>query len=155
MNLYEMTTAARNLYELLSEGEIDEQTVKDNLEAIGTEEKLESYCKVIRTFQSDVEALKAEKLRLAEKQARCERAIARMKEAVSAYLGAVGKDSESAGVFTVSLRPFQHVEINGDLPEEYYVYRDPRPDKDMIRKALQEGKQLNATLVTENRVQIK
>ena len=48
MNLYEMTAAANELYALLTADEIDEETVKDTLEAMGSEENLESCCVVIR-----------------------------------------------------------------------------------------------------------
>lgn len=40
MTLYELTAQASELYELLQNEEIDEQTFTDTLEAIGTEEKL-------------------------------------------------------------------------------------------------------------------
>lgn len=55
MNLYEMTAAANELYALLTVDEIDEETVKDTLEAMGAEEKLESCCVVIRELEADAE----------------------------------------------------------------------------------------------------
>ena len=68
MRLYEMTVAANQLYDMLTSGEIDEQTFNDTLEAMGTEEKLESYCKVIRQLEGDAEMLKTEKERIEKKQ---------------------------------------------------------------------------------------
>ena len=68
MNLYEMTAAANELYALLTADEIDEETVKDTLEAMGTEEKLESCCVVIRELEADAEKFKKEKDRLAARQ---------------------------------------------------------------------------------------
>ena len=79
MTLYEMTTAANALYEMLCNNEIDAQTITDTLEAMGAEEKLESYCKVIRQLEADAEALKAEKARIADKQKTVENSVARMK----------------------------------------------------------------------------
>ena len=73
MNLYEMTQAANELYELLTSGEIDEQTFADTLEAMGTEEKLENYCKVIRQLEYDAEMLKAEKERIDKKKKNVEK----------------------------------------------------------------------------------
>ncbi len=43
MNIYEMTQQAEALYELLCLGEIDEQTFNDTLEAIGTDDKVNTY----------------------------------------------------------------------------------------------------------------
>ena len=41
--LYQMTAQAQFLYDLLENEEIDAQTLKDTLEGIGSNEKLESY----------------------------------------------------------------------------------------------------------------
>lgn len=61
MTLYEMTANAIYLYDLLSNGDIDEQTVNDSLEGMDVAGKLEDYCKVIRQFEADAAAYKAEK----------------------------------------------------------------------------------------------
>lgn len=53
MTLYEMTGAVAELYELLQNGDIDEQVYADTLEAIGAEEKLESYCKIWTQLETD------------------------------------------------------------------------------------------------------
>ena len=47
--LYELTNQANALYELLQGEEIDEQTFNDTLEAMGAGEKIESYCKIIKS----------------------------------------------------------------------------------------------------------
>ena len=46
--LFEMTQQATELYEMLQAEEIDEQTFSDTLEAMGTGEKIEGYCQVIK-----------------------------------------------------------------------------------------------------------
>lgn len=59
--LFEMTQQANTLYELLQNEEIDEQIFNDTLEAMGTEEKIESYCQIISypdTLQSFEIAIK-------------------------------------------------------------------------------------------------
>ena len=54
MTLYEMSETARQLYELLEAGEIDEQTVNDTMESIGASEKLESYVYIQRQLESEI-----------------------------------------------------------------------------------------------------
>ena len=53
MTLYEFTGAAKDLYALLENDEIDEQTFHDTLEAIGAEDKVESYCQIISQLEAD------------------------------------------------------------------------------------------------------
>jgi hypothetical protein len=158
MNLYEMTVTANELYELLTSGEIDEQTFKDTLEAMGTEEKLESYCKVIRQLEADAEVLKAEKTRIADKQKTAENSIARMKLAVSEFLKAKGVQKEEAGIFKVALSASKAVEITDPtaIPEEYIKPAKVEFDKSAIRKVLMSGKIIPGTELKINEgVQIK
>ena len=138
MNLYEMTMAASSLYEMLCNNEIDEQTITDTLDAMGVEEKLESYCKVIRQLEADAEALKAEKARIADKQKTVENSVARMKLAVQEFLKAKGVQKENAGIFKVALSTSKSVEIvdPSAIPTEYIKPAKIEFDKAAIRKVL-------------------
>lgn len=141
MNLYEMTTNAMALYELLTSGEIDEQTFNDTLEAMGTEEKLESYCKVIRQLEADAEMLKAEKERITNKQKVAENSIARMKTAIANFMHAQNTDKSSAGIFSVALSTSKAVSIvdESKIPVRFLVEQAPKIDKAAIRKELLAG----------------
>ena len=138
MTLYEMTNAANALYEMLSNNEIDAQTITDTLEAMGAEEKLESYCKVIRQLEADAEALKVEKARIADKQKTVENSIARMKLAVQEFLKAKGVQKDNAGIFKVALSSSKSVEITDPsaIPTEYIKPAKIEFDKAAIRKVL-------------------
>lgn len=144
MNLYEMTTNAMALYELLISGEIDEQTFNDTLEAMGTEEKLESYCKVIRQLEADAEMLKAEKERIANKQKVAENSIARMKTAIANFMHAQNTDKSSAGIFSVALSTSKAVSIvdESKIPVRFLVEQAPKIDKAAIRKELLAGEEI-------------
>lgn len=141
MNLYEMTTNAHSLYELLTEGEIDEQTFNDTLEAMGTEEKLESYCKVIRQLEADAEALKTEKDRIASKQKSVENSIARMKTAIAEFMKAQNSTKSSAGIFTVAISTSKAVNVVDEtkIPARFLVEQAPKIDKSSIRTVLMAG----------------
>ena len=158
MTLYEMTSAANALYEMLCNNEIDEQTIADTLEAMGADNKLESYCKVIRQLESDAEAVKVEKSKLADKQKTIENSVARMKLAVSEFLKAKGVQKENAGIFKVALSTSKSVEITDPsaIPKEYIKPAKIEFDKSAIRKVLMAGESIaGAELKINEGVQIK
>lgn len=141
MNLFEMTTAATALYDMLTAGEIDEQTLNDTLAAMGAEEKLESYCKVIRQLEADAEALKNEKDRIYKKQQTTENSIARMKAAMIDFMNAQNVKKSKAGIFTVSTSESKAVNITDEskVPARFLVEQAPKIDKAAIRAELVAG----------------
>ena len=141
MRLYEMTVAANQLYDMLTSGEIDEQTFNDTLEAMGTEEKLESYCKVIRQLEGDAEMLKTEKERIEKKQKAVTISIDRMKKAVVEFMKASGTTKSTAGTFTVSLSTSKATKIIDEsiVPKKYFIKQEPKIDKKTILDLLKSG----------------
>lgn len=144
MNIFEMTVMAKELYELLTSGEIDEQIFADTLEAMGTEEKLESYCKVIRQLEADAEMLKAEKERIEKKKKTVDNSIDRMKKAVLEFMKASGTTKSSAGTFTVALSTSKAVNIldESKIPVRFLVEQAPKIDKSSIRAELMSGAEI-------------
>ena len=141
MNIFEMTVAANQLYDLLTSGEIDEQTFNDTLQAMGTEEKLESYCKVIRQLEADAEMLKAEKERIDKKIKVCENSVNRMKKAVIEFMKASGSTKSTAGTFTVALSTSKATKIVDEslIPKKYFIKQEPKIDKKAILEMLKSG----------------
>ena len=141
MYLYEMTVATKQLYELLENEEIDEQTIADTLEAMGVEEKLEGYCKVIRQLEADAEMLKAEKERIDKKIKVSENAVNRMKKAVIEYMKASGSTKSTAGTFTVALSTSKATKIVDEslIPKKYFIKQEPKIDKKAILEMLKSG----------------
>ena len=144
MNLFEMTVAANELYELLTSGEIDEQTFEDTLQAMGAEEKLESYCKVIRQLEADADMLKAEKDRIEKKKKTVENSIDRMKKAVADFMNAQGTKKATAGTFTVALSTSKAVNVldESKVPKKYFIKQEPKLDKKTIRELLMQGEKV-------------
>lgn len=158
MNLFEMTVAATELYDLLTSGEIDEQTFEDTLQAMGSEEKLENYCKVIRQLEADAEMLKAEKDRIDKKKKTVEDSIDRMKKAVADFMNAQGTKKATAGTFTVALSESKAVKVvdENKVPKMYFIEQDPKLDKKTILKLLREGETVEGCeLQTNEGVRIK
>ena len=141
MYLYEMTVATKQLYELLANDEIDEQTIADTLEAMGVEEKLEGYCQVIRQYEAEKDMLKAEKERIDKKIKVCDNAVNRMKKAVMEFMKASGTNKASAGTFTVSLSTSKATKIIDEslIPKKYFIKQEPKIDKKAILEMLKSG----------------
>ena len=144
MFLYEMTVATKQLYELLANEEIDEQTVADTLEAMGVEEKLEGYCQVIRQYEADKDMLKAEKERIDKKIKVSENAVNRMKKAVIEFMKASGSTKSTAGTFTVALSTSKATKIvdESKVPVRFLVEQPPKIDKSAIRQELMSGAEI-------------
>lgn len=140
MTLYDLTDTARKLLDMLEAGDIDEVTFSDTLEAIGANEKVDSYCAIIRQQMADAEAIKCEIKRLAVKKEAIENGIDRMKAALLEFVSATGGKAKTT-LFSVSTRTTQSAEILDEaaIPA---VYREPQPDKILradILKALNAG----------------
>ena len=85
MTLYEMTEQAQALKSLLESEEIDEQAFADTLEAIGADEKVDSYCRIIKSIEGDNALIDAEIARLTALKQRNGKSIDRMKEALDRF----------------------------------------------------------------------
>ena len=141
MTLFEMTAQAGDLYELLQGEIIDEQTFNDTLEAIGTEEKIESYCQVIKNLQADLDMFKAESDRIAERMKPIKNNIDRMKDSLLTFLKVSGQDKVKAGTFAVSIGTSMATNILDEtlIPAEYKTPQPDKIDKTAIKKALESG----------------
>lgn len=156
--LYEMTENARYLYELLQAEEIDEQTIADTLEAMGIDEKLESYGKIIRQMQADADMFKAELDRLSVKKKSADNAVERMKKAVKDFMEASGQEKAKAGAFSFYLATTQAVNITDEkrIPADYLIPQPDKIDRNSIKKALKDGVEVaGAELVTNVGVRMR
>lgn len=142
MTLYEMSEAAKQLYEMLQDEEIDEDVVNDTLESMDVGSKLENYCKLIRQFYADALALKLEEAKLKQKRERAENAVERLSNNIIYFLQSTNHEKEKAGMFTVSVRKSEVVKISNleQVPESYLrTKKIVEPDKIMIKNALKAG----------------
>lgn len=159
MNIYEITQQALYLMQLLESDEIDEQTVSDTLEAIGTDEKIDSYCKIIRSYEDDIMSIDSEIARLTARKDMAKKNIDRMKTALDGFMQAIKKDKEKTKFFTVSYRPSEAVEVLDEslIPTEYIkVKTTTSPDKTAIKRVLSSGGTVSGCILKKKRnLQIK
>ena len=159
MNIYEITGYALELMEYLDAEEIDEQTVADTLEAIGADEKIDSYCKIIKSYENDISNIDNEIARLKARKDHAEKNISRMKTALDNFMQATQKDKVKTQLFTVSYRKSTSVEILDQerIPLQYRKVKiEESPDKSAIKKILSEGGTVAGCQLKENKnLQIK
>ena len=141
MTLYEMTTQAQALDELLQNEEIDEQVFNDTLEAIGIEEKIEGYCHVIKELQGDFDKYKAEADRLAARMKTIKNGVDRMKDSLLMFLKATGQSKTKSGTFAVSIGTSEQTNIIDEalIPIEFKTPQPAKIDKTAIKKAIKSG----------------
>lgn len=151
-NIYELTAQAAMLQQLLEAEEIDEQTYNDTLEAMEVSEKVQSICCVIKNFEAQAEAVKAEKDRLAKKQKAAENAAKRLKDSLIYHLQMTNQAKVKTTLFNVSLTSSKSLKVVDEtmIPQEYLI---PQPDKVDIagmKKAIKDGAEIFGVEFEEN-----
>jgi predicted nuclease with TOPRIM domain len=122
--LYEITGNLLTLQEML-EDSVDDQCLLDTLEGVQGEYeiKLESYCKVIKNLEADMNALKAEEERLSNKRKTLENNVKRLKKAMFDSMKATGIDKVKGQLFSISIQ-----RNGGKTPVVVDVVTDKLPD---------------------------
>lgn len=141
-------------------GEIINEDALQELEQLGMqrEEKLENLALFYKNLSAEAEALKAEKMRLAARQAAAEKKAEGIKKYIEASMDSAGGEKIKTSKVAIGWRKSESVQINAGafLPDEYLTYKEPEPNKVAIKKALKAGTSIDgATLVITNNIQIK
>ena len=149
MKLYEITDA----YLSLDEAEKTEDVIKV-LDGIKDEfdKKAENTVKVIRNFEADIQALRDEEKRLADKRRSLEKKKEDLKEYLYFNMERLNLRKINAGIFDINIQKNpQSIKIIDDatIPEKYKIasYRiDKKTLKDDIKNGVEiEGAQLVQT----------
>lgn len=147
MKLFEMSNTAKQLYELLESGDIDEQILLDTMESIGASAKLEDYVHVTKSFEAEITMYDAEIKRLTENKRLLQNRIEYMKAKIVEYMQATGQKTANAGTFKVTMRESKSCEVeNIDLIPLQYMREIPakfEPDKAAMLKALKSGEHIS------------
>ena len=141
-NIYELTGAFNRIWNLIEEGELDDETLQEVFE--NTEEelsaKLEGYCKFIKNLEADIAGLKAEEKRLADKRRAKENAIERAKYVMQMAMTTAGEKKIPCGSFTVSVQnnpPKCVLDVSvADIPSKYLIPQEPNVDKKLLLEDL-------------------
>lgn len=146
MTLYELTEEMRTLLDLLEEesDETEQEAIQAALECMvfDVAEKAESYGIVIKQLEADAAAVKAEKMRLAKKQAALENNVARMREALKIAMITTGQSKIKTKLFTFGVQARQKAVLDfpvEQIPTEFWKVKDPEADMKAVEKALKES----------------
>jgi hypothetical protein len=158
MNLYNIKKQYLEIAQELTDGELTPELenaliiTQENLQ-----EKAINYGYVIKNFESEVDIIDEEIKRLnALKKARIN-AVDKLKANISDAMQLFGILEVKAPTFKLSFRKSESVEIYEGLDQDFITEKiSYQPDKIAIKKAIQEGKQVNgAALITNYNLQIK
>jgi hypothetical protein len=142
MKLYELTNNYRQLLEMAEE--MDPQTLQDTLEAIqeSIEDKAENTAKLIRSIEVDIEVIKAEEKRLAERRKALETKVTHIKEYLQNQMEAAGLTKVKRPTLTISIQanpPSVTVLDESLIPSAYIIPQPPKVSKKDILAALKQG----------------
>ena len=145
--LYELTEKYAELQKMIEDG-VDPEALADTLEALegAIEEKVEAIYRLRQNLQADIEALKAEEKRLADKRKSLEAQVERLKEYVERELEAAGIDKIKTTIGTVGFRKAPaSVEILdvGKIPMEFLIPQDPKVDRRGLLNAFKNRTDVN------------
>lgn len=150
MTLYNLTEQYQQLLEMAQDPDVDPIVFQDTLEAMDgeIEEKAESYGCVIRELEGRAALLDNEMGRLYERLTTAKNSIKRMKDTLQFAMDGMGKTKIKTEHFSFSVaqnggkQPMYVSDKIDEIPEEYLTHPDPVPNKEKIRQALEDGKEL-------------
>lgn len=145
MKLYELTEQYEALMDMLCDEEVDEQTIKDTLEAIDgeIEDKADNYAKIMRQMQANIAVIKAEEERLYARRKSLENREQNLKAALKANLEFIGKTKFKTELFSFCIatnggkQPIFITDNIDEIPGKYLIPQPSVPDKDAIRELLE------------------
>ena len=144
MTLYELTDNYRNLLEMAQNPDIDEQAIKDTLEAIqgDIKEKADGYAKVIKELDGETDKLTAEIKRLTDRKNTIQNNIAYMKQSLTSAMTVTGNTKFRTDLFSFNIQknpPALVVDDEKAIPQEYLIPQEPKVDKKAIIDFLKGG----------------
>ena len=153
-NLYDLTNDYLTLMEFAdSTDPDDEQVFLDTLEGLmgAVEAKADSYAAVISHMDAHEDLLQKEIDRLTAKKTAISNNKKRMKDSLQAAMIAMDQKTIKTDLHTFRVQKNggkQPLDIFGDVPDKFQkiVYE---PDKDLIRKALENGEELEFAVLKE------
>lgn len=148
--LYDITGRALALLQMADDEDIEPEVFKDTLDGIEGEfdDKIETYCKVIKNIEADSKAIAEELKRLQAKKKHLENTVSRMKETILEAMRLTGKTSSGGKVLKATIQKNGGVlplimddPVAEALPEEFRITKY-EANNEAIRKALDEGIEL-------------
>lgn len=146
MKLYEISNEYKYVESLFEDEEMDEQTIRDTLEAIGGEfeDKADNYARMIKNLSAEAEMVKAEADRLSRRRKSLEDRADWLKKTLKANMEFIGKTKFKTALFSFSIsknggkQPMTITENFGEIPNKFLIQQDPLVDKEAVRELLKD-----------------
>ena len=150
--LYDLTGSYAQIQQMIEEGADDLSGILESVEG-AIEEKLEGYAMVIRNIESDVEGLKGEEKRLADRRKTMENGIKRMKESMHYAMSSIGEKKIQGEKFTFTVQknpPALKVLDESLIPKVYVTVQEVRTvDKKAILAQLKSGETITGVEISQ------
>lgn len=144
-NIYDLTADMLRIQDMMTDPELDAQTLADTMEAVEGEfeQKAEDYAKVMKNLEGDAKAIKAEEERLAEKRRAIENNIKTMKMRLESSMTITGKTKFKTDLFSFGIQKnapsvVMETEDISLIPAEY-IRTKQEIDKTALKDALKAG----------------
>lgn len=139
--LYELKGQYQQLLELIEQGDMDPDMLKDTLEGIEgeIEVKADGYAKVMKELEGQVLTLKTEIDRLSSRKSSIEANIKAMKDNLQSAMIATGKTKFKTELFSFGIQknPAKLVIDNqSEIPKNWLIPQEPKIDTQAIKNYL-------------------
>ena len=150
MNLYELTAEYQHLQSILENngGDVTRDEAIEILKAMeitekDIDEKAENYARIVKNLEGSIEAIKAEKKRLSDKQAALENGIDRLKANLYEAMIKLDKKEIKSDLFKIKIQKNGGaLPVIVDVPveelEDEFVIVSEKPDLKAIEKYIKE-----------------
>lgn len=155
MTLYELTADYENLLHLAEDPDTDPQILKDTMEAIEgeIEEKADAYAMIMKELEAQELALKMETDRLTNRRLAISNNITCLKRGLEAAMRITGRTKFKTTLFSYNIQKNPAsvvVDVPWEqLPEDFLKYKDPDIDKTKLKKALQDGAEIDGVRLVQ------
>ena len=140
-SIYELTADYMQIMEMMDNPELDPQTLKDTFEGIdgALEIKAESYAKIMKNLESDIDGLENEIRRLTSRKKAIENNIKRMKEVLLTTMVTTGKTKFKTDLFSFGVQKAPVSVVLDDEDVENYPEEFLRTKVEINKSALKEA----------------
>jgi len=145
----------KQIYDLIAEQE-DEQILKDTLNSINDalEDKADGYVAVIKSLETDNNAIDEEIKRLKQRKTSNENGIKRLKETLQQVMEETGKEKFKTALNSYSIAnnpPSLEVKDKNIVPKEFFTEQEPKLNKKELLKAVKEGLEIKGIELKQSR----
>jgi len=158
--LYELTGSFKELMEMVQDETMDQQMINDTLEGIEyeIEEKADSYAKLIKCLEGDVDAISKEIERLNNKKKTITGNISSIKKNLEKAMLVTGKTKFKTELFGFSIQKNPasvFIDQEENIPAEYWKPQKPVLDKKALGAFLKDNDVEYAHLVQTESLRIR